>query len=319
MLPSLLGLLSPSGPSGRLSVLILHRVRPAIDPLFPDEVHADRFDRLCAWISGWFNVLPLDQAVERLRGGTLPARALAITFDDGYADNHDTALPILQRHGLCATVFIATGFIGGGRMWNDTVIESVRRSALPVLDLQGTAAAALGCLTLGSMVQRRVAIEQIIGSVKYLAAAERDAWVQAVAERSSATLPDNLMMSATQIRAMHRAGMQIGAHTVSHPILARLPHAAAAREIADSKQALEALLGEPVPLFAYPNGRPADDYTDDSVDIVRRLGFRAAVTTARGAAHGRTDLLQIPRFCPWDQRPLAFATRMASNLWTSRP
>ena len=319
MLPSLLGLLSPSGPRGRLSVLILHRVRPAIDPLFPDEVHADRFDRLCAWVSGWFNVLPLDQAVERLRGGTLPARALAITFDDGYADNHDTALPILQRHGLCATVFIATGFIGGGRMWNDTVIESVRRSPLPVLDLQGTLAAALGCLALGSMAQRRTAIAQIIGDIKYLPAAERDAWVQAVAERSSAALPDNLMMSAPQIQALHRAGMQIGAHTVSHPILARLPRAAAEREIADSKQALEALLGEPVPLFAYPNGRPADDYTDDSVDIVRRLGFRAAVTTARGAAHARTDLLQIPRFCPWDQRPLAFAARMASNLWTSRP
>ena len=319
MLPSLLGVLSPSGPRGRLSVLILHRVRPAIDPLFPDEVHADRFDRLCAWISGWFNVLPLDQAVERLRGGTLPARALAITFDDGYADNHDTALPILQRHGLCATVFIATGFIGGGRMWNDTVIESVRRSPLPVLDLQGTLAAALGCLALGSMAQRRTAIAQIIGDIKYLPAAERDAWVQAVAERSSAALPDNLMMSAPQIQALHRAGMQIGAHTVSHPILARLPRAAAEREIADSKQALEALLGEPVPLFAYPNGRPADDYTDDSVGIVRRLGFRAAVTTARGAAHARTDLLQIPRFCPWDQRPLAFAARMASNLWTSRP
>ena len=319
MLPNLLGLLSPSGPRGRLSVLILHRVRPAIDPLFPDEVHADRFDRLCAWVSGWFNVLPLDQAVERLRGGTLPARALAITFDDGYADNHDTALPILQRHGLCATVFIATGFIGGGRMWNDTVIESVRRSPLPVLDLQGTLAAALGCLALGSMAQRRTAIAQIIGDIKYLPAAERDAWVQAVAERSSAALPDNLMMSATQIQALHRAGMQIGAHTVTHPILARLPQAAAEREIADSKQALEALLGEPVPLFAYPNGRPADDYTDDSVDIVRRLGFRAAVTTARGAAHACTDLLQIPRFCPWDQRPLAFATRMASNLWTSRP
>ena len=319
MLPNLLGLLSPSGPRGRLSVLILHRVRPAIDPLFPNEVHADRFDRLCAWVSGWFNVLPLDQAVERLRGGTLPARALAITFDDGYADNHDTALPILQRHGLCATVFIATGFIGGGRMWNDTVIESVRRSPLPVLDLQGTLAAALGCLALGSMAQRRTAIAQIIGDIKYLPAAERDAWVQAVAERSSAALPDNLMMSAPQIQALHRAGMQIGAHTVSHPILARLPRAAAEREIADSKQALEALLGEPVPLFAYPNGRPADDYTDDSVDIVRRVGFRAAVTTARGAAHARTDLLQIPRFCPWDQRPLAFATRMASNLWTSRP
>ena len=151
---TLLNRLSPAGPRGRLSILILHRVLPAIDPLFPDEVHADRFDRLCAWVADGFNVLPLDQAVARLRSGNLPARALAISFDDGYADNHDIAMPILQRHGLPATVFIATGFMAGGRMWNDTIIESLRRSPLPVIDLQGTLAAPLGCLPLATLAQR---------------------------------------------------------------------------------------------------------------------------------------------------------------------
>lgn len=316
---TLLNRLSPAGPRGRLSILILHRVLPAIDPLFPDEVHADRFDRLCAWVADGFNVLPLDQAVARLRSGNLPARALAISFDDGYADNHDIAMPILQRHGLPATVFIATGFMAGGRMWNDTIIESLRRSPLPVIDLQGTLAAPLGCLPLATLAQRRVAIEQTIKALKYLPLDEREAWVQAVAERSSATLPDDLMMGPAQIRAMHQAGMQIGAHTVSHPILARLSRQAALQEIAGSKQALEALLGAPVGLFAYPNGQPGTDYTDEHVQLVRELGFEAAVTTRKGAAHSTTDPLQIPRFCPWDQRRAAFASRMAGNLWASRP
>lgn len=109
-----------------MSIAIFHRVLEAPDPLFAEEMHRARFDEVCAWLSAWFNVLPLDEAVKRLKQGALPDRALAITFDDGYADNHDIALPVLKAHGLCATFFVATDFLDGGRMWNDTVIESVR-------------------------------------------------------------------------------------------------------------------------------------------------------------------------------------------------
>ena len=131
MIKPLLTLLSPAGRRARLSVLIFHRVLPRPDPLFPGVIDAAGFDAICRWVKGWFNVLALDDAARRLRDGSLPERALAITFDDGYADNHDVALPILLRHGLPATFFIATGFLDGGRMWNDTVIESIRRTPLP--------------------------------------------------------------------------------------------------------------------------------------------------------------------------------------------
>ncbi len=71
------------------------------------------------WVKTWFNVMPLDAAVNALKKRNLPARAMAITFDDGYADNQVTALPILKQHGLSATFFIATGYLDGGRMWNE--------------------------------------------------------------------------------------------------------------------------------------------------------------------------------------------------------
>ena len=87
------------------------------------------------WIRSWFNVLPLALAVERLRQGDLPARALAITFDDGYADNAEVAAPILERLGLPATFFVTTGFLQGGCMWNDRVIEALRNCAADELDL----------------------------------------------------------------------------------------------------------------------------------------------------------------------------------------
>ena len=317
MLRGLFHLLSPSGPRARLSMLIFHRVLPGVDPLFPGEVHAASFDALCRWVAQWFNVLPLDQAAQSLQAGRLPARALAITFDDGYADNHDIALPILQHHGLPATFFVATGFLDGGRMWNDTVIEAVRRSPLPALDLACLGLDGLASLPLGDAASRRTAIDAIIGATKYLPPTRRAELVQRIAARAAATLPDDLMMRSEQVLALHRAGMQIGAHTVSHPILSRLQGDEAQREIGDSKRQLEAITGQRIGLFAYPNGKPGEDYNAQSVAIARELGFDAAVSTAWGAARAGADLFQLPRFTPWDRTRTRFGVRMARNLWSA--
>ncbi|MFG6457973.1 polysaccharide deacetylase family protein [Roseateles sp. BYS96W] len=311
-------LLSPAGDRARLTVLIFHRVLRSPDPLFPDEVDAARFDELLGWVKAWFNVLPLDAAIERLRDGSLPARAAALSFDDGYADNHDVALPLLRRHGLPCSFFVATGFLDGGRMWNDTLIEAVRRSALPVLDLRGLADGRgedLGQHALGDDTARRAALGRLIERVKYLAPEPRVACVEAIAARAEVNPPDDLMMSSAQVRALRAAGMQIGAHTVSHPILATLDHPRAGDEIGRSRDVLQALLGEQVGLFAYPNGKPGTDYLPDvHPGLVRELGFDAAVSTRWAAARRGDDVFQIPRFTPWDRGRLKFGLRLARQL-----
>lgn len=312
-----LSLLSPAGARARLSILIFHRVLPAPDPLFPGEMDAARFDALCGWVKQWFQVLPLDEAVARLQHGDLPSRALSITFDDGYADNHDVALPILQRHGLQAMFYIATGFLDGGRMFNDTVIEAVRSSRQPVLDLAGLGLDGLATLPLGDWDQRRAAVQAVLKAVKHRPIDERLRLVAAVADRAGGVLPDNLMMRSDQVRALHRAGMQIGAHTVSHPILAVLDAAAARQEIDRSRRALEALLDARVGHFAYPNGVPGRDFTPETAGLVRELGFDSAVTTGWGAARRGTDPFQLPRFTPWDRSRHRIAARLARNLLTS--
>ncbi len=309
-----LRMLSPGGAGGRLSVLIFHRVTPQPDPLFPDEVDAARFDALLRWIGGWFRVLPLDEAVAALAERRLPPRALAISFDDGYADNHDVALPLLQRHGMPATFFIATGFLDGGRMWNDTVVEAVRAAPGDAIDLTPLGLDGVGRVELGSLAARRAAIARLLPAIKYLGHAHRLEVVGQLAAIAGAQLPQDLMMTSGQVRALRRAGMQIGAHTRSHPILAKLDAALARDEIAASRDALQALLDEPVTLFAYPNGKPGRDFSDETVGIVRELGFRAAVTTAAGAAGAGADLLRIPRFTPWDRTRWRFGLRLARNL-----
>jgi peptidoglycan/xylan/chitin deacetylase (PgdA/CDA1 family) len=294
-----------------LSILIYHRVLPAPDPIFPGEVDAKVFDAQLALLKSRFNVLPLLDAVRLAKAGRLPPRAACITFDDGYADNAEVALPLLQKHGLHATFFIATGFLDGGRMWNDTVIEAVRNAPDGELDVR---ALELGHYQLGTPDSRREAIGGLIGRLKYLPMAERQQQVERLAQHVGRALPDDLMMDMAQLRRLRDAGMGLGAHTVNHPILARLDPAQAREEIAAGKAQLEQLLGQPVPLFAYPNGKPGEDYAAEHVAMVRELGFEAAVSTAWGAQRGIPDWFQLPRFTPWDRSPGRFVLRLARNL-----
>lgn len=319
LLRPLLSLRSPAGANARLTTLIFHRVLPQPDPLFPDEVDAARFEVVCRWVTGLFNVLPLAEAASRLRSGSLPTRAAAITFDDGYADNHEVALPILQRHGLHATFFIATGFLDGGRMFNDSVIEAIRRTALQHLDLRDLGLGFEAPLPLVDAAARRAAIERILGGIKYLPPPRRQAAVDELTRRCGAALPSDLMMSTAQLQALHRAGMGIGGHTRSHPILAGLDEASQRDEILGGKRDLEAIVDAPVSLFAYPNGKPNEDYSAISVRAVRDAGFSAAVSTAWGAASAATDCFQLPRFTPWDRSGYRFALRLLGNFVRPMP
>jgi peptidoglycan/xylan/chitin deacetylase (PgdA/CDA1 family) len=312
MLKQLFALASPQGPKARLTILIFHRVLPAPDPLLARTVHAELFEQICSWMKRWFNVIALDEAVERLKNGTLPSRAACISFDDGYADNYHVALPILSRVGLSATFFISTGFLDGGRMWNDTVVESVRLCQTPELDLSPLE---LGLYKLGSWAERRQAVSGIIQKIKYLPIQERKNVTESIAQLAKVTLPAHLMMTSQEVRLMRQAGMQIGAHTVSHPILAKLTLEQAQQEILDSKLKLEEILGERVGLFAYPNGKPTEDYLPHNVDLVRTLGFDAAVSTAWGASRQGDDVFQVRRFSPWDTSKLRFGFRLLTNLF----
>lgn len=301
-----------------LSILIYHRVLARPDPLFPGEVDAALFERQLRLVKRFYAPLPLAEAVRRLQDGSLAPRAACITFDDGYADNARVALPLLQRHGLHATFFIATDYLDGGQMWNDTVIEAVRQAPGPQLDLREHG---LGCLPVASLAQRQAAIAALLGQLKYLPFAQRQQLALQIRRQAGATAGPPAMLSTAQLRHMQAAGMGLGAHTASHPILSTLPDHAAQRDIADGKRQLESVIQAPVTLFAYPNGKAGRDYGAPHVAMVRSLGFQAAVATDWGVARpgADLDLLQLPRFTPWDRGRLAFLWRLRQNRRQAHP
>jgi peptidoglycan/xylan/chitin deacetylase (PgdA/CDA1 family) len=308
---SALQMASGRGRRARLSVLVFHRVRSRPDPLFPGEADAASFDMLMRHVRSRFHVLPLVSAVRALASETLPPRALAITFDDGYADNLTIAAPILARHGLPATVFIATGYLDGGCMFNDVVIDAVRCTRAKVLDLRDLG---LGVHPTDTHAERRQAIDAVLGTIKYRPPSERHRLAEETARAAAVPLPPSPMLTRQGVRELAAAGIEIGAHTVSHPILNEVPASVAREEIGGSKQALETITDRSVRLFAYPNGVPGRDFGDEHVRMVREAGYAAAVTTAPGTARATTDPFQLPRFTPWSRDPLKFDLLMIRNL-----
>ncbi len=301
--------------SRRLSILIYHRVLPEPDPLGLGGPESARFERTMRLVSRFFRVLPLSEAIDRLRRDALPPRAACITFDDGYADNAEVALPVLKRLGLPATFFVATAFLDGGRMWNDTVIETVRRWPQPVIEMPELD---LPRLPVATVEEKRAAVPRLLNALKYLPHEERLDRTTAFAESLGDTLPA-LMMRRDQVRELADAGMEIGGHTRTHPILTSLADKDAREEIAGGREELEEIVGRSVRLFAYPNGKPGTDYTSVHAHMVRELGFQGAVTTAWGAARTGLSPWELPRFTPWDRNPWFYLARLARVRFTFAP
>ena len=289
-----------------LFVITYHRILAQPDPLLESEPDVATFRWQMEVLARCFNVLPLSQALKLLDAGRLPPRAVCVTFDDGYRSVHDLALPVLKEFGLPATVFVTSGFLDGGTMWNDRIITAVQSMKSDQLDMSDFG---FGLLPLRSLDDRIATSARLTEDAKYLPPVERTRLVEHL-EAQVGSPARGLMLTPDMVVNLDRSGVEIGAHTVTHPILTSLDGNSARAEIVGSKEYLEALLGKPVPLFAYPNGKVGVDYDASHISILRENGFAAAFTTAIGAITRSQDRFQLPRSRPWDRTPFLFGIRL---------
>lgn len=291
----------------RVCVINYHRVLAAPEPLLSSEPDIDTFRWQMKLLARCFHVMTLKDALLAISEGKVPSRAVCITFDDGYRSIHELALPVLNNLGLPATVFVSSGFIGQGSMWNDRIIEAVQSMPIGELDLTDVG---LGKYSLKEPVQREKVLEDLIEKSKYLPPLARDDLVNRISLLSKKGLDDGPMLTSEMIVDLASHGIEIGAHTVSHPILKSLDDIDSLREISQSKADLEKILGKPVRYFAYPNGKVGVDFDERHVAMVRDAGFEAAFTTAIGTFGYKHDRYQLPRSRPWDATPLRFGLRL---------
>lgn len=305
MLHWMLYQLSQLVPTQRLTILIYHQVLAEPDPLFPEQMHAHRFKQHMALLQRYFSPLPLSEAVQRLKQGCLPKTAVAVTFDDGYLNNLEIALPILKQYQIPATCFIATGFADGSCMWNDIVNNTVRDCDLATLNLYAFNDVLISPLPSSD---RPALAQSLIKAIKYL---PPDVRLQRAKQFATDNhyQPRRLMMQPDDWHKWQAAGMEIGAHTVRHPILASLDSEHARAEINLSR---EQLLNSGIRLtgFAYPNGRFGKDFTERDVELVKQAGFDFAVSTNPGSNNRKQDCFRLKRFTPWDRSMLRFHIRL---------
>lgn len=306
-------LIAPSGRGeGRLCIVNYHRILSAPDPLLESEPDIETFGWQMKLLADCFNVMPLHDAVQALSTGRMPPRAVAITFDDGYRSIHDLALPVLRQCGLPATVFVTTGHMDDeGSMWNDVILEAIRGLPDNPLDLRDID---LGIYQMHSAEDRKRTVLSLTERSKYLPPGERMHLTRKLQLLAGNTLQKELMLTSAMVRTLSLHDIEIGGHTVTHPILTRINDTSALAEITENKQHLEKIIGKPVRLFAYPNGKKEADFAPRHVQMVKDAGYTAAFTTAAGAATGKHERFELPRGRPWDASPLMFAGRLLQWL-----
>lgn len=291
----------------KLFILMYHRVLNAPDLMDLGALTVNDFIWQMQLLSEYFNVLPLSDALDGLKNNTLPSKSVCITFDDGYADNYITALPVLLRYKLPATFFMTSAFLEGGLMWNDRVKESLRIIQDNELNLINFN---LDNYDISSPAKKAYCSNVIISKIKYFPDDKKEECIQFI-ESLADKLPDNIMMSVSQLKKLYRSGMEIGGHTVTHPILANLSDVEVKKEIYENKATLENILNTSLRYFAYPNGKIEYDYLLKHIDVVKECGYQAAFSTQWAVADQSSDIWQMPRCMPCETTPFRFMLRMA--------
>jgi peptidoglycan/xylan/chitin deacetylase (PgdA/CDA1 family) len=302
-LPEAVFALRRRGRPAWLTVLNYHRVNVKEAGADVDEgvidVVPEGFERQLELVREHFTPVALADVLALLEGAEPPPNPVLVTFDDGYRDNLEIAVPLLRRHGIRATFFIATGYVSGRRLfWWDRIAWTVkharhRRFRLEYPEVQEVDLETAGaCERLLQVVKdcRRLDLGRFLAD---LAGASAAPWTSSV----ESALVDRLVMRWDDVRALRSAGMDVGSHTRTHRVLQTLPAEALAGELEGSRADLEAELDEPVRAIAYPVGGPVRDHPA-ILQALQAAGYRV------GFSYG-TGLQPLARLDPFDVRRVA--------------
>jgi peptidoglycan/xylan/chitin deacetylase (PgdA/CDA1 family) len=294
--------------TGNLQILIYHRVNDEKDPFFPG-VPLRVFQAQMEYLAYNYCTLDLEEAVERLRRRDIPDNAIVITFDDGYRDNYTNAFPVLKSLSLPATVFLAVDAIGSRRvLWHDRVFSAFRETRVSVLKGFDS----FNEYPLNTVAERLLAQEKALNFIRSLDEELRISAINSLIGKLE--VPDRkevagLMLSWKEVKAMHDGGISFGSHTVTHPILSKLPLERIREEIERARQLIEEKLGARVRTFAYPNGRRSD-FNEITKRVLRESGHVCALTTNFGTNECDQDVFELRRATPWDYHVKMFCLRL---------
>jgi len=312
-------------------ILMYHRVAEASEDPWGLCVTPEHFSEQLRVLREWSPV-SLRQLVAGFERAELPADAVAVTFDDGYADNLLVAKPLLQQAGVPATCFLTTGSLGArGFWWDDLAQLLLRPGRLPgalQLNLEGTvrtwtldrdaeysasaAAQHRGWRTWEPPPTSRHSLYlSLWRALQPMPDARRRDLLAELAAWGGALTAERLLLTIAQVGELAAGELvEIGAHTVTHPVLSALPLEQQEAEVFRSKQTLEQLLGIGLNSFSYPYGMASEA----SKDLVRRAGFTSACATLEQPVRPESERWALPRVQVQDWSGEEFRSRISRWL-----
>jgi peptidoglycan/xylan/chitin deacetylase (PgdA/CDA1 family) len=323
--------------SPRALILLYHRVAVSSpDPQLLCVTPA-HFGEHLEVLRKYGDPIALRSLLPALQNGQCPRRAIGVTFDDGYVDNLHHAKPLLERYDVPATVFVTSGYVGSEKeFWYDDLERLLLQPGiLPKtlrLNVNGTlhqwqlngavhydkdsycSYAGWNISRQDNPTQRHELYRSLFQTLLPLPDKQRrklvDDLLIAAGVETSGRPTHRILSPEEMIQLTEGELVEVGSHTVSHPILSTLPTAAQAAEISQSKARLEEILGDRVSSFAYPYGGRSH-YTDETVAAVRQAGFECACAAFPGIVRQAAERWQLPRFVVRDWDGEEFAHRLS--------
>jgi peptidoglycan/xylan/chitin deacetylase (PgdA/CDA1 family) len=284
-------------PSRQVAILRYHAICGAEGYSYADPsicVTPEHFERHVQYLTSAYRVLRLEDVVRGLVEQTpLPTNAVAVTFDDGYADNL-AAARVLHRYGATATFYLTAGCLAGGQPFWPVEIRSLV-PALPRSRHTLVAGPVRLELDLASDQGRAMAVKQLTKAFKGHPIAIREQLRDQLRVLAGAVDAPRVMLTWDEVREMHAMGMTIGSHTMTHPNLPNAGLEAARAELVQSKARLEQEIGAPVTMFSYPNGGAERYSTPELQRVVAEVGFAAATTSHNAFAGQQSDIFALER------------------------
>ena len=304
------------GAQNRLLVLGFHNIEKTWCWPAPSGAGLRAFGQHLAILRRVANVVDLRESLDTLAaGGTLPPRAVALTFDDGYRDNLTLAAPLLRKFSMPATIFLVPGLLDRTvHAWWERLGWAITQATAPTLTHDGVD------YSLSDATQRTAAQRTIEEDIKSLTHLERATFIEnlvAALEPDGADGADEMFLDWDAARALPDAGLTIGSHTMEHPILARESAEVQRHSLRESKRALQDEIGVEVSTLAYPNGT-RNDYDTTTLTEVESAGYDYAVTTWGGAVTDAVRPYEVDRALvgPYTH-PLRFSAFLGKRLLAS--
>ncbi len=250
----------------------------------PGFVTVEAFKAQLQYLTSSLNILPMAEAIGRLKDGTLPPRAIVLTFDDGYANNFQYVYPLLRQYNAPATIFVSTAYLSSDDLFPFDYLRIIEAA---VCSRKGNVCP--------SRQQRSCSTQYFGAPLDTVLELARCCW-----ERLKGQVPDEQKevlrpLSVAELNQFDPALVELAAHSHSHCILSQESDSRRRDEIQGSIRHLEKITSRPVRYFAYPNGR-SQDFAESDKQILREAGIEAAFTTMAGANRPGCDLFTLRRY-----------------------